>query len=278
MDEVATAANSGDNLWTVAALSIGDPSSRRDAKLAPLDRKDLPFGLLVPPPCSLRAPEGIHPPPIKPNDDIWIADATTSLYSIGVVAAPAKAADLGELDSIKGLPGFSRAAAQTLSKAWLANLDLAQVTARAAPMARSRLAAISRLEAEALRHLPASMRRPGDLFTAALSRLCHARALFGRISVNGRTEMSPVWRPLLAALSEVTEVRWIAGPRHVPSWVRDAGIPVVEAPASAPEIQCESCASPRHEALEAMRWARSLLTAGVARPEEIAVAAASPEQ
>ena len=192
--------------------------------------------------------------------------------------AEAKAADLGELDSIKDLPGFSRAAAQTLSKAWLANLDLARIAADAAPMARSRLDAIGRLETEALRRLPASMRRPGDLVAAALSRLCHAKALFGRISVNGRTEMSPVWRPLLAALSEVMEVRWIAGPRHVPSWVRDLGIPVVEAPASTPEIQCESCASPRHEALEAMRWARSLLAEGLARPEEIAIAAASPEE
>ena len=34
--------------------------------------------------------------------------------------------------------------------------------------------------------------------------------------------------------------------------------PVVEAPACTPEIQYESCASPRHEALETMRWARSL--------------------
>ncbi|MBM3655050.1 MAG: PD-(D/E)XK nuclease family protein, partial [Alphaproteobacteria bacterium] len=123
--------------------------------------------------------------------------------------AEAKTADLGELNGIKGLPGFSRAAAQTLSKAWLANLDLPRLAADAAPMARSRLDALGRLEAEALRRLPPSMRRPGDLVAAALSRLCYARTLFGRISVNGRTEMSPVWRPFLAALSEVVEVRWI---------------------------------------------------------------------
>jgi len=34
----------------------------------------------------------------------------------------------------------------------------------------------------------------------------------------------------------VMEVRWVAGSRHVPSWVRDLGIPIVEAPASAPKI------------------------------------------
>src|SRR5690606_37986656 len=33
------------------------------------------------------------------------------------------------------------------------------------------------------------------------------------------------------------------------------------------------CADPRHEALEALRWARELLATGKARPEEIALAA-----
>jgi hypothetical protein len=90
--------------------------------------------------------------------------------------------------------------------------------------------------------------------------------------------MSPVWRPLVAALATETEVLWIAGPRYVPSWVRELGIPVVEAPPETPEIRTESCASPRHEALEALRWARELIASGRARPEEIAIAAASPEE
>jgi hypothetical protein len=166
--------------------------------------------------------------------------------------ARAVTADLGELNSIKGLPGFSRAAAATLSKAWTAGLDLAQISTAEEAAARSRLQAVGRIEAEVLRHLPPSLRRPGDLVAAALSRLHHAKALFGRISVNGRTGMSPVWRPLLEALSRVMEVRWVAGPRRVPSWVRDLGIPIVETPPNKPVIQCESCASPRHEALEAL--------------------------
>ena len=99
-----------------------------------------------------------------------------------------------------------------------------------------------------------------------------------RIAVHGRTEMSPVWRPLLAALAAETDVQWIAGPRHVPSWVHELGIPVVEAPRETPEIHTESCASPRHEALEALRWARELIASGRARPEEIAIAAASLEE
>src|SRR6201984_3163148 len=97
----------------------------------------------------------------------------------------------------------------------------------AVPEAAPRLAAVARLEAEVIRHLGPSMCRPADLASAALQRTSYARTLFGRIAVHGRTEMSPVWRPLLAALAAETDVRWIAGPRHVPSWVHELGIPVV---------------------------------------------------
>lgn len=157
--------------------------------------------------------------------------------------AKAIANDLGDLNSIKELPGFSRAAAATLSKAWAAGLALNGPPTPELPAARSRIDAIARLETEILRHLPPSMRRPADLVALALSRLHHARVLFGRISVEGRTEMSPVWRPLLAALAGVTEVRWVAGPRHVPAWLRDLGIPIIETAAANPEILCEP--SPR---------------------------------
>ena len=37
-----------------------------------------------------------------------------------------------------------------------------------------------------------------------------------------------------------------------------------------------SCANPQHEVIEAFRWIRELLATGRARPEEIAIAAASP--
>jgi hypothetical protein len=192
--------------------------------------------------------------------------------------AKALSAELGEIDRIKNLPGFTRAAAATLSKAWTAALNLAALAASADPEAAPRLEAVARLEAEVIRHLEPSMRRPADLVSAALQRTSHARVLFGRMAIHGRTEMSPVWRPLLETLAAETDVQWIAGPRHVPSWVHDLGIPVVETPRETPEIRTESCASPRHEALEALRWARQLITSGQARPEEIAIAAASPEE
>src|SRR5437868_4701429 len=58
----------------------------------------------------------------------------------------ALAAELGELDRIKELPGFSRSAAASLSKAWAAGLNLAELAANARPEAVSRLTAIARLE------------------------------------------------------------------------------------------------------------------------------------
>jgi hypothetical protein len=186
--------------------------------------------------------------------------------------------ELGDLDRIKDLPGFPRAAAATLSKAWTAGLNLAELASNAPTVSAPRLAALARLEAEVIRHLPPSMCRPANLVNAALQRISHARLLFGHIAIHGRTEMSPVWRPLIAALATETDVQWIAGPRRVPSWVHELGIRVVETPRETPEIHTESCASPRHEALEALRWARQLIASGRARPEEIAIAAASPEE
>ena len=101
---------------------------------------------------------------------------------------------LGELDAVKALPGFQRAAAGSLSKAWSAGLRLADETASAkGQAARTRLEAMTCLEQEVLARLPKSELRPHDLVTAALSRIGYAKSLFGRIAIHGRTEMSPVW-------------------------------------------------------------------------------------
>ncbi len=192
--------------------------------------------------------------------------------------AKALAADLGELNGIKELPGFPRAAATTLQKAWTAAIDLTTAPGTQDQAVARRLQAIARLEAEVLGHIPPSMQRPSELVAKALTRTQHARSLFGPISVHGHTEMEPVWRPLLKALAGVVDVRWVAGPRHVLPWVHRLGIPITVTPPENPKIECRSCASPRHEALEAMRWARSLIASGDASPQSIAIAAAFPEE
>ena len=183
---------------------------------------------------------------------------------------------LGELDAIKTLPGFQRAAVNSLSKAWSAGLSLDdEAKAARDQAARIRLEALALLEREVLARLPKNEMRPNDLVARALKRKGYARVLFGSIEIHGRTEMSPVWRPLLAALVTETEVTWVAEARRVPSWLASLGVTTEERAPEQPVRRSISCASPRHEILEAVRWARSLLANGIGA-QEIAIATASP--
>ena len=195
--------------------------------------------------------------PIDP-DDLKIA-VRESLASV----------KLGELEPIKELPGMVRAAVGTLEKIWNAGIDLSR-------QGHPRLQSLRNLEQEVLRRLPPSMKPPQDLVDLARARIGFAHAVLGPIEVHGHSEMSPCWRPLLAALSETVPVSWVAGSRHIPDWIRGtrAGIRA-EAPSNAQPI-LNSCAHPQHEAIDAFRWMRALLASGTARPEEIAIAAAGP--
>ena len=177
---------------------------------------------------------------------------------------------MGELESIKALPGMIDAAADTLHKAWRAGIDLA---ARGGD--HPRLGAIARLEAAVLDQLPSGMMRPVDIVAAATARIGHAPAVLGPMEIIGLTELSPCWRPLLQALTAHIPVQWTAGPRSVPAWLDGTGVAVARASAQTPEISAVSAATAYHEAIEAMRWARSLLASGVS-PAQIAIATASP--
>jgi len=177
---------------------------------------------------------------------------------------------MGELESIKSLPGMIDAAADTLYKAWRAGIDLAVRSAD-----HPRLDAIARLETAVLDQLPPGMMRPVDIVAAATSRIAHAPAVIGPMEIVGLTELSPCWRPLLKALTAHIPVQWTAGPRTVPAWLEGTGVSVSRAPAESPPLGAVSAATAYHEAIEAMRWVRSLLASGVA-PSEIAIATASP--
>lgn len=184
---------------------------------------------------------------------------------------------LGELDSIKTLPGFQRAAEASLSKAWRAGLMLDEEAANAtSEPVKFRLVSLAILEREVLSRLRDNQLRPRDLARAAEQRVAHAPGICGRIEIHGRTEMSPVWRPLLSLLRRETNVVWVAGAREIPEWLRNSGIRVRTAPKANPAIRALSCASPRHEVLEALRWARRHLSRGVL-PQQIAIIAAAPE-
>jgi hypothetical protein len=226
--------------------------------------------------------------PIDPDDlKIAVREALASVQ-------------LGELEPIKELPGMVRAAAGTLDKVWSAGIDLSREK-------HPRLVALHKLEQEVLCRLPACMKRPQDLVALASARIGFAKAVIGPVKIHGHSEMSPCWRPLLHALSAVVPVTWIAGSRHIPEWLgasdasgprghgahairvrgevtsgaplptlRSTGIEIRTEPPSNAESILYSCAHPHHEVIEAFRWMRGLLAAGTARPEEIAIAAASP--
>jgi hypothetical protein len=186
------------------------------------------------------------------------------------ILAVLPATPMGELESIKALPGMIDAAADMLHKVWRAGIDL---TARASD--HPRLAAIARLEAAILDQLPPGMMRPLDIVAAATDRIVHAPAVLGPMELVGLTELSPCWRPLLQVLTNHIPVQWTAGPRSVPTWLDGTGVAVARAPAQMPEITAVSAATAYHEAIEALRWTRNLLASGVS-PSEIAIAAASP--
>ncbi len=185
-------------------------------------------------------------------------------------------ADLGELEGIKELPGFVRAAVDTLSKAWLSGIDL-----QARRSEHPRIAAIANLEQAIIAELPANLLRPLDLVGKALERIDQAQAIFGDIEVHGLTELSPCWRNLLHAIGTPTPngtptaVRWVAGPRRVPDWLDGSVLGVQISAAQSPGVTCVSAATAYHESIEAIRWARELLASGRAKPQEVAIATAA---
>ena len=178
---------------------------------------------------------------------------------------------LGELEGVKALPGMVTAASDTLRKAWRAGIDL-QTRATDHP----RLKSVAILEEAALQALPPAMMRPGDLVNMGLQRLDHVPALFGPIDIVGITELSPAWRPLLHTIATRVPVRWIAGPRSVPQWLDGDAIGIVRTESHTPEVLAVSAATAYHEAVEAMRWARQLISSSMAQPEDIAVASVTP--
>jgi hypothetical protein len=158
--------------------------------------------------------------------------------------------DLGELEPIKNLPGMVRAAVGTLDKLWRAGINLAEEK-------HPRLQAMRSLEAEVLRRLPPSMKRPKELVDLACGRIGYAKIVLGPVEIHGHSEMSPCWRPLLRELSEVVPVCWIAGSRHVPNWLHETKAEIRVEPPSGAQPILFSCTNPQHEVIEAFRWTRT---------------------
>lgn len=171
-----------------------------------------------------------------------------------------------KFNDIAGLPGMPRAVMEALRKIWNADLDLTSLAGRGEQMADLR-----RIEAEIRRQLPAAWLLPTDLRDRAIARSGKAPKLLGAIVLDGIVDIEPLWRPLINAL--VPHVEWRASGKVDRKWF---GGHLVEHPLSPPEFRrVEAVADHRSEVIEALRWARELMSIGTVSASDIAIASTS---
>jgi PD-(D/E)XK nuclease superfamily len=115
---------------------------------------------------------------------------------------------------------------------------------------------------------------PRDGRDAALARISFASAIFGSVTLDGLVDVDPIWRPLLIALASRIDISWVTAGVNDRSWFPGTVTASEETPPQ--RIDGELCADPRAEVVEALRWARELLSDGNVAAADIAIAAASP--
>lgn len=175
-----------------------------------------------------------------------------------------------ELESIRSLPGMTRSVAWTLTRLWNADFALADHAHE-----RARLQDLMTIEARVRASLPAGVLSPRDLRDAALQRVTHAPAVLGAVELDRVVGVAPVWRPLLIALARQVPLTWHNPGESDAAWFTGKLGYDARPTSASPEVV--SCASPRAEAVEALRWIRELIASGRARPDAIAVCATTTE-
>ena len=186
------------------------------------------------------------------------------------IRAALEAGGFAELEGIRQLPGTTRSIARTLAKVWQADLDLEDLASH-----NTRLAELAEIERRVRANLPAGVLTPRDLRDAALARAAHAPATLGSIDIDQLSAIAPVWRPLLATLATTVPLAWRNPGTSDANWFPGRFISGDREMAA--DISVVSCANPRAEAVEALRWMRELITSGRARPNEIAICATATE-
>ena len=196
----------------------------------------------------------------------FIAPATQEI----LYPAIRQALDAGgyeDIDKVSQLPGMPVAVLSALREWW-------DMEVPASLPDNARLRDFTLLECRVRSALPPGMLAPPDLVKAALDRLPFAAKLVGALTVQDVPDIKAVWRPLIQALCDVVPVRWIASQHSERTWF--AGVIETRSSGAASLLSADLCADPRSEVREALRWARALVTAGKASPDEIAISAASP--
>lgn len=171
-----------------------------------------------------------------------------------------------EIERIRHLPGMTRAIARTLTKLWQADFSLAECVETSA-----RLADLLEVEQRVRANLPDGTLTPRDLRDAAIRRIAHAAAVLGSVEFDGRSNIAPVWKPFVEALDHRLPVLWRNAAAPISDRFASALIDGQHPVASAAVIV--SCANPRSEVVEALRWMREIIASRRAKPEEIAICA-----
>jgi hypothetical protein len=174
-----------------------------------------------------------------------------------------------DIELVRDLPGMVRAVVQTLEQAWAADLDL-EALAGTSP----RLSDLALIQERVRAALPVGAKLPRDMREAALSRLALAPKLFGTITLERVIDVDPIWRPLLRALAPTINVTWLAPGDADRRWFQGTLRIIPETPP--PAILGDLCADPRAEVVEALRWARELLSAGGVAAADVAIVAPAP--
>jgi len=182
--------------------------------------------------------------------------------------------DLAELAKLREMPGAVKAICGTLAKVWDADLDLQALAAQA-----TRIFDLARIEAYVRKHLPPGMMLQRELVFAAIERLTNTNCVLGSVAVRGFVFVAPCWRRLFLALAERVSVEWhsIESAKEHLAWGQNSNIRMTVKPKRTPRPSSVVCATPKHEVIEALRWARELIVSGRAQPHEIAIVASATE-
>jgi PD-(D/E)XK nuclease superfamily len=186
------------------------------------------------------------------------------------IQAALAAGGFQDIAGIAGLPGMPRAVLQSLDFVWRTDLDLTSLAHDAA-----RFHDLCLIEARIRESIPATHLLPRDLRDAAVKRAEYGSRLLGSVTLTGIVEVDAVWRPLLSAITRVTDLSW-----DMPDCVEQPwfGGTIRKSAAPGPkQISAEASADPKSEAVEALRWARRLLSTGRVRAQDIAIAATSTQ-
>jgi hypothetical protein len=190
---------------------------------------------------------------------------------IAAIRAALDAGGFRDLEKLRLLPGTPRSVAHTLAKIWQSDVALAERSKE-----HTRLADLAVIEQRVRDSLPEGILTPRDLRDAALHRVEHATAVLGLVDLDRLGNVPPLWRPLVMALAGHVAVSWRNPGVRDTGWYKGALVADEHPPPAS--IEVASCADPRAEVVEALRWLRELIASGRAPPRDIAICAPATGQ